>query len=361
MSILRTAFILSLAATIVPATVAAGATDARVDRAVHSAQAGGAGRVSITNPNGSITVTGTDGGSVRVTMTDQSSGEKTTLPVDAVASAGLDIRPPARTMRGREVTLDVELPRSGDVTSIVAGSGDVNIHGVTSALQVRCDSGNVRATGIGALQLKAGSGDVLVEDSTGSVFVEAGSGSVTARGVKGDLVVRSGSGDVRVERSGALVDATVASGEVVLADVAGDVRIAAISGDVHVDRVTGAVEVGNASGSIYLTTVGGDIDVKTASGDAIVTAEVTGEHKYRIKSMSGDAVLNVCGEPSGFTATLASYSGDMETAFPLNIDGTSGSMSRRVVGRFGNGAAQIQIEAFSGSARIAKCRPAANK
>ena len=121
--------------------------------------------------------------------------------------------------------------------------------------------------------------------------------------------------------------------------------------DVRKITFTGSVEVGNASGSIYMTSVGGDVDVKTASGDAIFTGEISRDHKYRLKSMSGDAVMNICGTPSGFTATMASYSGDMETAFPLSVDGAAGPVSRRMVGRFGDGATQIQIEAFSGSAR----------
>ncbi|HQR37194.1 MAG TPA: DUF4097 family beta strand repeat-containing protein [Blastocatellia bacterium] len=323
-----------------------------------------AGRVTVTNPNGTITVTGTNADAVQVFVTDETTGVRTAVPVDSLATTNagsLDIRPNTRSTRGHEVTLVVEVPKSMPVSEVFAGSGDIKVTGVESAMRIRCDSGNVQAVGVGPVQVRAGSGDVLVENSSGAVAIDAGSGSVTASGVKGDLIVRSGSGDVRIDHSGGLVDATVASGEVVLVDATGDVRIAAISGDVHVDRVTGSVEVGNASGSIYMTSVGGDVDVKTASGDAIFTGEISRDHKYRLKSMSGDAVMNICGTPSGFTATMASYSGDMETAFPLSVDGAAGPVSRRMVGRFGDGATQIQIEAFSGSARIAKCRPAGNK
>jgi hypothetical protein len=60
-------------------------------------------------------------------------------------------------------------------------------------------------------------------------------------------------------------------------------------------------------------------------------------------------------DPPGFTATLTTYSGELETDFPLKLDSPlQGPINRKMVGRYGDGQAQITLDSFSGASRIVK-------
>jgi len=56
----------------------------------------------------------------------------------------------------------------------------------------------------------------------------------------------------------------------------------------------------------------------------------------------------------GFTATLASYSGEMETDFPLRLEGPYSKVNRKVTGRFGDGGADITLDSFSSTVTLTK-------
>jgi len=315
--------------------------------------------VTITNSSGPISVTGTDSATLHVTGRYEDSGNNASVRVDAVRTGGtVEIRPSFDDSgESGEVALDVRLPRYATIDSITNGSGDVSVVGIDGDLQVDCHSGNVRVADVGGVIVKAGSGDVVVEKVKGAAFVEASSGNLTVRDVGGDLSFRAGSGDARVDGAGAGVDATMQSGNLTIHGARGFVRIQAISGDVVVDRAGSGVQVASASGNITLTGVAGDCEAKTASGNVLFTGEISVGHAYRLKSMSGEAVLRLCGNIPGFTVTLRSYSGEIETEFPLKVDRPT-TLSRGLTGRYEDGSVQIQIEAFSGSAKILKCQTA---
>jgi hypothetical protein len=61
----------------------------------------------------------------------------------------------------------------------------------------------------------------------------------------------------------------------------------------------------------------------------------------------------------GFTATLSSYSGSVETDFPLTLDPAlqRGSINRRLTGRYGDGQTQITLESFSQGVKLTKAAP----
>lgn len=316
-------------------------------------------RVDVSNPSGPITITGADTDALRVMAHYEESGNPASVTVGGDGAAGsVNIQPSYRDRdESGEVNLEIELPRYAVLSSVNAGSGDVRVTGMSGDVRVKSSSGSVQVANVGSVVVRAGSGDVVVEGVGGTAYVEASSGNLTARGVKGDLTFKSGSGDAWVEKVGGRVDGSLSSGNLTLKGAGGFVRVAAISGDVVVDGA-GGVEIGNASGNITLTEITGDCQVKTASGDVLFTGEISPEHSYKLSSMSGEAVMRLCGSSvPGFTVTLKSYSGEIETEFPLKVEGPT-SVSRSITGRYEDGRTQIQIEAFSGSAKILKCEPA---
>ena len=122
----------------------------------------------------------------------------------------------------------------------------------------------------------------------------------------------------------------------------GPVRVDAISGDVQIDGA-GSLNVRAASGTVTVAHVAGDCEIRSSSGDVSFTGEIASAHTYRIRSLSGNTIMHLCGDVPGFTVTLRSYSGDIETDFPLKVDNPS-LVSRGLTGRFGDGSTDIQIE-----------------
>src|SRR5439155_13319571 len=65
----------------------------------------------------------------------------------------------------------------------------------------------------------------------------------------------------------------------------------------------------------------------------------------------------------GFTATLSSYGGEIETDFPLNVESPlqRGAINRRIIGRYGDGQAQIVLDSFSQGVKLSKASAGALK
>lgn len=233
---------------------------------------------------------------------------------------------------------DVDVKEAVGTVSIVTGSGDVGIHGALSA------------------EVKTKSGDVNLTNLKGNATVQVTSGDITVNGVGADLSLGASSGDITVENVRGGVNANLTSSDLKLQQVGKDVHITAVSGDLTLGCIGGRLEVNTVSGSIAVQQYQGDLDIATVSGDLTAEGPIRAGGRYRMKSNSGDVTLNLPGAAPGFTATLSSYSGSVETDFPLTIDPAlqRGSISRRLSGKYGDGQAQITLDAFGGQVRLKK-------
>lgn len=144
-------------------------------------------------------------------------------------------------------------------------SGDLDIRGIASDVNVRVNSGDVRLTGI-----------------KGGVTVVADSGDVTLTNIDGDVDVKASSGDIR------------ASGI-----TAGIFKAQADSGDVHADLAKDAnnISVTTSSGSIYLTVPGNepyDVQASASSGSTAVEIPIDSSSGRPLiaKADSGDVQID---------------------------------------------------------------------
>jgi DUF4097 and DUF4098 domain-containing protein YvlB len=307
-------------------------------------------RVSVTNPNGSVTVIGSDGDLIRVVA--RSEHELDPRPVS------IDGDPAGNTVSvrsdGVDVALEVTLPRSVAYLSVDVHSGDASVDGVSGEVRLRCDSGDVAVRNTGKTAVFTGSGSTRVESAAGDLYVEAGSGDIVASKIDGNLAFKSGSGDIVATAIAGSIRGELASGDLTVREAAGAVRVDSISGTVLLEQV-GGVAVHSASGDIHISGSKGDCDAKTASGSVHFSGAISPDYTYRLQSMSGDVVMRLCGEVPGFRARLASYTGEIETSFPLSIDGPVNTLVKKLEGRYGDGRVQIQLEAFSGAVKLLGC------
>jgi DUF4097 and DUF4098 domain-containing protein YvlB len=365
----------------------------------HKLQHGG--KVSVRNPVGPISITGWDRDTIQATAVRTAREETVRINIteDSQHAGVVSITPALEGRRGgHEVHLEVKLPRYAQIESANAhggdveisgiegsvnassgsgnlvikkvgplsahtGSGDVKVEDVTGQTNVSTGSGDISLSRVGSVEARAGSGDISVNGVKGSAKVQTGSGDVSARDINGDFIAKLTSGDLELENVTGLVNVTVTSGGVRVHNSESDVRVNTISGDMTIQCAKGHVELSSASGSMSLTGIGDDVEASTTSGDINYTGKMRTGGRYRMKSTSGQVHMAIPADAPGFTATLSSYSGEIETDFPLNVESSlqRGPINRRIIGRYGDGQAQIMLDSFSQGVKLSKASAGAVK
>lgn len=294
------------------------------------------GKIVVSAVQGRIIITGSQGNMIEARATSTFGPEPVPLRVGRdEARSRITLSLPAHS----EAALEIKIPRYAEV-ELVGGNreADIEVSDVDATVSIGSGQGRVVASRVGPLKVSRTNGDIV------------------ANGVKGSLLVNSISGDVEAQNIEGLADVVATSGDVTVRNAQSDVRVNSASGDIDTYCVKGRVYLETASGDIDLVGVGGDIDATTTSGDVDYRGRVRANGRYALKSHSGEVKMVIQPDAPGFTATLTSYSGEIETAFPLKLDSTLHGrvVNRRVTGRFGDGQAQLQLDSFSGGVRILK-------
>ncbi|HKV41067.1 MAG TPA: DUF4097 family beta strand repeat-containing protein [Blastocatellia bacterium] len=377
---------------------------------------GPGGRIIITNPNGPISITGWDKDVVKAVVEGEEGRPNGGLKIaeDSAAQGAIFISPDEGSERGGELHIVVQVPVSARIERASTGSGDIVVNGVSGSTNIATGhgdvritntgpisatsgdgrivadhvsgsaslhtaSGDIRASGItgaaalisangdlqakdtGPLEARSASGSITVASVAGNATLQTQSGDVDVKNVSGDLIGRVVSGDIRIESVSGLLNLAVTSGDVTVANNGGDIKITSISGGIHVVCAGGGVEVNTANGSINLSGIKGNVEAISTSGEVGFTGAIRANGRYRLKSTSGDVRMMVQPDPPGFTAALSSYSGEIDTIFPIHLDTPmqQGPVNRRIIGRFGDGRAEIRLDSFSGTVTLSKMKEGA--
>ncbi|MFL6228283.1 MAG: DUF4097 family beta strand repeat-containing protein [Pyrinomonadaceae bacterium] len=221
------------------------------------------------------------------------------------------------------ITLDVKVPRYAQLDAIEVRGGDLNVSGIDGPVSVVSGGSNITASHVGALEVRTRSGNVNVEDVDGLVYIVASSSEISVRRSQGD------------------------------------VRATTINGNIDIQCVKGRVDASTSRGEITLLNVGGDVEATTTDSEIKFTGAIAPNGRYRLKSMEGQIVMFVPESSPGFTANLMSYNSDALTEFPVRTSSPNpdSRAQRRVEARHGDGQAQITLDSFSQSVRLAKLAP----
>jgi hypothetical protein len=298
------------------------------------------GKVIVSNRNGLIRITGWDGDMVEASAEGEEGPEAVQVRVTGDAPRSrVVLSVPAIGGRGhnREINFDIKLPRYADLESVESYRGDIDITGIEGVISVSTNHGIVTARNVGSLKAATHNGEV------------------TVAGVKGDASIRSVNGDVTVDNVSGAVDMAATNGNIIVRNAGSTVQANSASGDIELRCVKSNANVNTASGAITLVGVGGNIDANTASGDVIFKGTMRASGSYRLKTISGQVEMAIQPDPPGFTATLITYSGEIETDFPLTVNTPlTGPINRRIVGVYKEGQTQVMLDSFSGTVSIVK-------
>jgi len=307
------------------------------------------GKVSISNRAGKITVTGWDRDRIEARATDEEDSMQIPVvanPDQAPGNVWLTVgRSVVRNKEGNreyrrsvhEADMVVMVPRYASLEIVESLHADITVSDVQGAVFIDQGNGDVDVKRVGPLRINKQNGDISVSAVDGACQIRSLNGDVFVSNVKGLADVGTTGGDMNIQNSG------------------GDVLRNSATGSRDLRCVKGRADANTASGSISLVGVGGDVNANTASGEVLFRGRIQAGGRYRLKTISGEVEMSIQPDPPGFTVTMSTYTGELETDFQLKVEGQSQSRpNRRVIGRYGDGQAQLMLDSFSGSVRIIK-------
>ena len=301
-------------------------------------------RIAVTSKTVNVKIIGVDGDTLQAAATSEAGAEPLMTQVSGESSKPriLLYVPASAPRRARVINLEVKVPRYAEVESVESSTGEIDVSDMDAPVAISNGNGMVKVNRVGSLKVNTRGGEIIAKE------------------IKGDLTARSTHGDMTIENVNGTVDVAATNGTVAVRNAAGDVRANMATGDIDVYCVKGRAELNSASGSIMIVGSGGEVEATTASGDVTFKGAIRANGRYRLKSISGEVGMFIQPDAPGFTATLITYSGDIETAFPLKVETPlqGGPINRRISGRFGNGGAQITLDSFSGAVGLSKGSPA---
>lgn len=186
------------------------------------------------------------------------------------------------------------------------------------------------------------------------VSARATSGDISISGTKGGVEARTQNGDLTVEDVAETVDLNTYSGDIVARGLSGNVEITTLSGEITVSDVKGDADVTSVSGDIDLrNVVARYVRAKTTSGDVSFDGAIDATGRYELGSHSGSVYLTLP-QNTGALLTLSTYSGSIESDFPITLKPGEHGMgqSKRFTFEVGKGDARISAESFSGDITI---------
>ena len=205
---------------------------------------------------------------------------------------------------------------------------------------------------------RAGEGRYELQVPVGTRVVARGtSADILVTGVQAAVEARSTSGDVVVDGATDRVTIRSISGDITGRALIGDVQASAVSGDVELDQVTGEISSSTVSGDITLTRiVSKDVRIETVSGEVQYDGSIDRTGRYEFHTHSGNVAFGIP-DGTGASLSLETFSGEIESDFPITIQptalaGSRNRNARRLDTTLSGGGARIIAETFSGNITI---------
>ena len=180
------------------------------------------------------------------------------------------------------------------------------------------------------------SAEVTIEGTEAEVSVETVEGSVSVIGGRGNIALKSVEGEVSLEG---------AKGHIEVNSVDGSIRLKDCSGDIAAETVDGEITL--------LGIESADVDASTVDGGIEYDGTISDGGRYRLSSHDGSVSVSIP-ERANATISVATFSGDFESCFPVTIP-PGGKTKHRFTFTLGSGSARLELESFDGSIKL--CRP----
>jgi DUF4097 and DUF4098 domain-containing protein YvlB len=176
----------------------------------------------------------------------------------------------------------------------------------------------------------------------------SGSGNIDVNGVRSAVEVQTGSGDIRARDLGKGLRAQTGSGNIRAESVAAPFNGQTGSGDIEADLTgSGDVDIHTGSGTIRVHGIKGGLRAKTGSGNIEADGSVTGP--WQLQSGSGNVRLAV-GSGNGFNLDAHTSSGSLHSDLPITVQGSLNK--NQIKGAVNGGGPGVEVNTSSGDIDI---------
>ena len=240
---------------------------------------------------------------------------------------------------------------SGTVQVRVTRRAEIRIHAEYDRARIEVDASPTAVSVRTIPRRNGGDADYTVEVPANTPLTVNGvSSDIDVQGVCGEAELQSVSGDVKLACAQGNVSITSTSGDVSLTDGRGRVEISSISGDVTVRGARADVAAHSVSGEVLLDRVEGqEVTAEAVSGEISFAGPIKDGGRYRFQSHSGDVTLRPEGALNA-TISVSTFSGDLESDFPITLSGGGHRNSpREFEFTVGSGSARLTLSSFSGT------------
>lgn len=183
-----------------------------------------------------------------------------------------------------------------------------------------------------------------------AVTLDGAQASAKVRDLDGDVVIQTVAGEIAVQGG---------DGNVMLSSIQGPISVVGGRGRLEISSVDGEVRLLETSGHIFAETVNGavalrrvladSVEVSTVNGDLCYEGAILAAGRYLFRTHNGDIAVGLP-ERAGATVSVATYRGEIDSDFPLRVDGRG--EHHRFHLRLGDGRAQLDLESFGGAIRL---------
>lgn len=314
--------------------------------------------LSIDNPHGDVTVTGTsDDGRLHLsvhkevfTNSDSTAEERLRAVSPVLESTGtaLNVRVPSVEGSGADLTL---LVPTGTRVVLNSNRGDVHVSNMKSALSVTANNGDVEIAAISSsvqVHVNNRRRDLNVRSVTGDVTVDGNGDEVTMSDIAGAVAIRGDFyGGGHLQRVNGPVEYHSSRTDISFARLSGELQID--GHDLSASEVVGPMLVNTRSRNVSLDRVTGDIKVVNSHGDVDVhVAPPTGT--LTVDNQNGSVNISMPSQAK-FTLNAETSDGDTHSDFANSeTHGSRGILSGSVNG----GGAAVRLNTSHGDINISR-------
>jgi hypothetical protein len=267
------------------------------------------------------------------------------LPIDAQRSdVGGTLDTAVTIASGGRVNLGVT---NGSITVTASTDGRVRVTSRSGSGRVNFTATSSSVTAHGRF---GGDTHLQVAVPAGvRVMTESASGNTSIRGVRGDVTINGMSGTIEVADITGRVTVQNLSGSATIGTVTGAVRANVVSGTLTLNNIDGTVEAETVSGDVRMTNIRTqNVRAASVSGNITYSGSFDRSGSYLFDSHSGNVRLTLPAG-TGATVSMESFSGTLRSDFPMQLEPGVTQRGERRVFTIGGGGTSITVRSFSGN------------
>jgi DUF4097 and DUF4098 domain-containing protein YvlB len=318
------------------------------------------GSVAVVNPRGDVTIDGTsDDGRIHIAEhkqvyahSDPDADSKTRQLSPAVAREGAAVSVNIAALDGASADLVLTVPAAAAI-QVNANRGDIHVASIKAPVVVTANHGDIELfaiTGPATAHINNGGSSISAHSMGSGIAIEGHASDVTLSEIAGAVSITGEFfGTTHLEHINGSVHLHTSRTDLQIARLDGEVE-SVPNEDLMVDQAVGPFALTTSNRNIRLDRIAGDVAVTDRNGTIELTAAPP-LGAITLEDRNGSVKL-ILPEHAGFSVQANTSNGNIDTDFPLSIQGSENHKS--VNGTVGAGGSLLRITTTNSDISIDK-------